>query len=893
MTNARQPTDPVARLTGSLADRYHIEREIGAGGMATVYLARDIRHDRPVAIKVLRPELAMAIGPERFLAEIKTTAQLQHAHILGLIDSGQVEGTVFYVMPFIDGESLRQRLSRERQLPIADAVQIAIDVAGALDYAHRRGVIHRDIKPENILLHEGQPLVADFGIALAAARPDNSNRMTESGTSLGTPQYMSPEQAMGERTLDARTDIYALGCVLYEMLVGEPPFTGPSGQAIIAKVMTVEPEPVSTLRRSVPPNVAAATMMALAKVPADRFTTAADFAAALANPHFRAPHPARRDASPSTDSLSIARPWAIAAAALAVLLGGVALVGWLRPTGAATAAVVRFEIPIPDSIFSQQLAMSRDGSRLVWATLSGYYERRLDSLAIRRVRDAASIVGGVRGMAPGGGEVLVLGRGGSLAIVPVAGGPARTILASGARGGTWGTDGYIYFGLGDSQAAVRGLARMRADSSRIDTLVKTDAFPTEISVIPGGRGLIVTLARSGTSELDVLDLRTKTLRKLDATGSFAQFVEPGYVIFARGASIMAAPFDIDKLAFTRPPVPFLEVPTGGVNTLAATTNVLAYIPLPEQSGSSIVVRSRSGGARSLANVPDTLRFSAFTVSPDGRRFAAVGAQAQAPGSASLAGASVSNLYIYELSSGVMTRLRSDERDVNPAWLPNGRELSFVRVSTDTPITSTLMRRAWDGSSSPVPILRRTGGGRGAALGQIAWLPDGRHGIISVAAAGQRLPPTGDLMRFSLDAPAKLDTVVATEYSESNPAVSPDGQLLAFTSDESGRTEVYVRPVAGGALRRVSLNGGNRPKWSHSGRELFYADVDTLFAADIRRGPDLGVGDVKLVLLARTLSQGYAVLPGDTTFVTPAVPRTSVMVVITNFATELNQLLRRK
>ena len=246
----------------------------------------------------------------------------------------------------------------------------------------------------------------------------------------------------------------------------------------------------------------------------------------------------------------------------------------------------------------------------MWATFSGYYERRLDSLSIRRVRDAASIAGGVRGIAPGGGDVLVSGRGGSLSIVPVAGGPARTIVASGGRSGAWGADDFIYFGFGDPQGQLRGVARMTADGTRIDTLVKTDATPIEISVIPGGRGLIVTLARNGTSELDVLDLRTKTIRKLDAVGSSAQFVEPGYVIFARGASIMAGPFDVSRLAFTQPPVPFLEVPTGGVNALVATTNVLAYIPLPEQSGSSIVVRSRSGAARSLPNVPDTLRFSA-------------------------------------------------------------------------------------------------------------------------------------------------------------------------------------------------------------------------------------------------------------------------------------------
>jgi serine/threonine-protein kinase len=211
------------RLSAALADRYRIERELGAGGMATVYLAEDLRHHRKVALKVLRPELAAVIGADRFLHEITTTANLQHPHILGLHDSGQVDGTVFYVMPFVAGESLRERLTREKQLPVDTAVRIAREIASALDYAHRQGVIHRDIKPENILLHDGSALVADFGIALAASA-GGSTRMTETGMSLGTPSYMSPEQAMGERVLDARTDVYALGCVLYEMLSGEPPF---------------------------------------------------------------------------------------------------------------------------------------------------------------------------------------------------------------------------------------------------------------------------------------------------------------------------------------------------------------------------------------------------------------------------------------------------------------------------------------------------------------------------------------------------------------------------------------------------------------------------------------------------------------------------------------------
>jgi tetratricopeptide (TPR) repeat protein len=273
-------TDTSARLSAALAGRYRLEREFGAGGMATVWLAYDLKHDRQVAVKVLHPHLAAVLGAERFLKEIRTTANLQHPHILPLFDSGDAEGLLFYVMPFVDGESLRQRITREKQLPVADAVRITSEVASALDYAHRQGVIHRDIKPENILLHDGRALVADFGIALAPSA--GGSRLTETGMSMGTPPYMSPEQALGERQLDARSDIYAVGAMLYEMLTGAPPFTGPSAQAIVAKVITEKPVPPSRLRREIPVQVEDAVLTALQKDPADRFSTAAALQAALA-----------------------------------------------------------------------------------------------------------------------------------------------------------------------------------------------------------------------------------------------------------------------------------------------------------------------------------------------------------------------------------------------------------------------------------------------------------------------------------------------------------------------------------------------------------------------------------------------------------------------------------
>ena len=273
-------SEAITRLNAALEGRYRIESELGEGGMATVYLADDIKHERKVALKVLKPELAAVVGAERFLAEIKTTAKLTHPNILPLFDSGEADSHLFYVMPYVKGDSLRDRLDREHQLPVDEAVRIAISVAEALDHAHREGVIHRDIKPGNILLQDGQPVVADFGIALAVS-VEQTDRLTQSGVSVGTSKYMSPEQATGEGELGPASDIYSLGCVLYEMLSGDPPHTG-SARAVLAKMLTQRPTDIRQIRDAVPGPVSAALETALARVSADRFATAAEFADALA-----------------------------------------------------------------------------------------------------------------------------------------------------------------------------------------------------------------------------------------------------------------------------------------------------------------------------------------------------------------------------------------------------------------------------------------------------------------------------------------------------------------------------------------------------------------------------------------------------------------------------------
>ncbi|HYM82303.1 MAG TPA: protein kinase, partial [Candidatus Limnocylindria bacterium] len=321
--------DLLERLTGALAGRYRVERELGRGGMGVVVLAEDLKHDRKVALKVLRPDIAQPVHADRFLREIRIAAQLQHPNILQLIDSGETDGLTYYVMPYVPGESLRDRLDREKQLPLDEAIQVARETADALSYAHEHGVIHRDIKPENILLGSGHAVVTDFGIAHAIGQAAGGARLTETGVAVGTPAYMSPEQADGSGEFDHRTDIYSLGCVLYEMLAGTPPFTGPYQAVVARKAMDRVPS-LRVVRTTVPAHVEQVVMKSLASVPADRFANARQFADALSGD--------TRSLRISSDTAATRRRWLLAGATGAILLAGgayalIAGMPWQRSAG--------------------------------------------------------------------------------------------------------------------------------------------------------------------------------------------------------------------------------------------------------------------------------------------------------------------------------------------------------------------------------------------------------------------------------------------------------------------------------------------------------------------------------------------------------------------------------
>ncbi|MES1260052.1 MAG: protein kinase [Gemmatimonadota bacterium] len=837
------------RLATALADRYRIERELGAGGMATVYLAQDLKHHRKVAIKVLRPELAAVIGAERFLSEIRTTANLQHPHILPLFDSGEVtaghpersegpQSFLFYVMPFVEGISLRDRMTREKQLPINEAVRIASEIASALDYAHRQGVIHRDIKPENILLHDGSALVADFGIALAASKA--GTRMTETGMSLGTPQYMSPEQAMGERELDARSDVYALGCVTYEMLTGEPPFSGPTAQAIVAKVMTAEPAEITSLRKTVPGNVADAVHTALQKLPADRFASAKEFADALrghADGGTQRMSTRTTARAGRTQPSRLRDPVVIGLATIAAIAIGALIWARTRPQSTASAPV-KFMITASDDVrpfntfISWAGVVSPDGRYLVYAGVGGpgqfqYYVRRIDQL------DARPLPGTVNANQPlfspdSKWLSFESPNTGKLSKVPLDGGePIPLTDATDNNGGTWSSRGVIVLG---SEGKSRGLSRVPESGGALVQFTHVDSTTDEAHLWPlalaDGNTIIFTIEsgnqRAG-AQLAMTSLDGGVVHPLGVTGVRALGIAANRLIYLQAnGTVMAVPFDQHGLRVTGTPVSVLDsIPVchscnGDAPIYLSSGGALTYIR--GNVPSRLMWVDRTGGTHPAT--ADARAFANPRVSPDGRRIAVT------------ISAETDDVWIYDLATGTPTKLTSGGNNSNPEWNNDGSQIFFM---SDRSGKNALWHQAVNGSGN-AELVNGTDRSFGGLLSPdnvtlLTITPDNGGTLVLKQITGDTTPHRIGTGR--------------------GPRFSPDGHLLAYASHESGSDEVVVRPLAESGVRiQLSAGGGNEPVWSPDGRHVYYVNRGRLMEANLAPGPTLALASRDSLFVAR-------------------------------------------
>jgi len=824
------------RLNTALAGRYKIEKQLGQGGMATVYLAQDLKHDRQVAIKVLKPELAAVLGAERFVVEIKTTAQLQHPHILPLFDSGTADGFLYYVMPYIEGETLRDKLSRETQLGIDEAVRITTQVADALDYAHRHGVIHRDIKPENILLHDGRPMVADFGIALAVSAAAGG-RMTETGLSLGTPHYMSPEQATAEKEITGRSDIYSLASVLYEMLAGAPPHSGGSAQQIIMKIITDTARPVTELRKSVPPHVAAALTKALEKVPADRFASAKLFADSLGNPAFMTSSAAAAGLADGATHGGVSMRVFAATAAVAVAASAAFAWAVTRPRAAADGPVLRVPIDIAEGqrlwmASASTFAISPLGDRLVFAVQGSAGAR----LAVRRLSDLTlRVVVSTPAQQPtfspngdwiasvDGNEILKTSSDGGPTL-PLSRSPGFTI-----RGLWWTAADTILVGSDIGLFAIPSsggpLRRVPAVDSTVGARSpvmladgETIAYITAYTMSDAARRLALTHLPSGKSTT-VASQATTVLGMRD-----------GHLVYVSTAGdLFAVPVDLKRQRLTGDPVLIesgIRVSVTGVALAALSASGALWYVAGEATSHLVRVRADRSETRLLA---DARAFRGPRFSPDGRKIAV---EVNEGGS---------NVWVFDVASGTFTRVTTEAEHNNSTaeWSGDGRRVVF-RSTRDGGTKLGIWWQPADGSG-PAELLFQPD----HPINEVATSPDGKWLLYRTSPGVQMR----DIYAVPLQGDRTPVPLVVGPAQESHMRISPDSKWMAYASNESGRFEVFVRPFPGpGARVPVSNHGGSEPVWSRSGATIYYRTPDGgLEAASVSAGQAFTVGQRRAVM----------------------------------------------
>ncbi|MEP6766716.1 MAG: protein kinase, partial [Gemmatimonadaceae bacterium] len=842
---------------------------------------------------VLHPELGAALGAERFLSEIRTTARLQHPHILPLLDSGDANGLLYYVMPLVTGENLRARLDREKQLPIDDTVLIAREVADALNYAHSLGVIHRDIKPENILLQGGHALVADFGIALAVQHAAGA-RMTQTGLSLGTPQYMSPEQAMGERTIDARSDIYALGAVTYEMLTGEPPFTGNSVQAIVAKVLTERPTAIHTLRDTVPRGLEEAINTSLAKLPADRFATAAVFAAALANARqpgvILANSGANSAARSATRSSSSNVRWLVPLLIVALVISTAFAVRTFN-RASSEQSVTRAFLSFPEAekpiLQRSGYTILPDGSAIIYIGVNGSGTQ----LWMRKRSELHAIpIGGTAGViqffvSPDGKWIGFIAKE-KVMKVPVGGGEPITIGDSPCQehacetfnGGAFLDNGFITF------SARAALILVSADGSKRDTLVPSSTISglaaTQPHALPGSHAVLFATCTLYCRQSDVwvVEVGTKKAKRIIPNASHPIYLSSGQIVYVdRQGVANAVAFDATNFSVSGEAVPLFNRVVGPI--VVSQNGTLLYGDADPETHSDLVVVKRDGTAR---NIDSNWRgdFASLSVSFDGKRVAAT-----------VIDKAEEHIWIKSLDGGPPARLTLGQAQYStPSWSGDGSSVFYTRFVPDS---SSFRTRPADGS-----------GGEKLLRSGDDWVIESeasRDGEWLVQREYHKKDGSRAIFARRLSGDTTTRTIVNTKFSSYSPSLSPDAKWMAYVTEESGQSEVWVVPFPdpGTARWQISAEGGSEPAWSRDGKEIFYVDRhQQLIAVSVTTQGVVAVGKSQLLFSTapyrrHPTHRAYGLLPGNQGFVMirDGSATTKDLVLVDNWFTELQQKMK--
>ncbi len=841
--------DPINQLKASLADQYIIEREIGAGGMATVYLARDIRHDRAVALKVLKPDLGAILGVERFLSEIKVTANLQHPNLLPLFDSGEAEGLLYYVMPFVEGESLRARLDREKQLPTDEAIRISIAIANALEYAHSHGVIHRDLKPENILMQSGQPVVADFGIALAVSNA-GGNRMTQTGLSLGTPAYMSPEQATGDRVIDARSDIYSLGAMTYEMLTGEPPHTGNTSQAVIARMLTEKPRPIRTTRSAVPEYVEATVQRALEKLPADRFSNVHQYAEGLqgrgdftASTAFTS---ARAAATRPANWMRRVKDPLVAALALLALVFGVA---WVRGRSVAPPGrTVRYVLSAPDSArpidgTPWPGAISPDGSTIVYQGRSpqgsALYAQQTDQLDAKLLPGTATAQQPV--FSPDGAWVA-FEAGGKLKKMRLDGSAPINITDAGSQNGLdWTSRDEFVFG---AEQHFHGLSKVSASGGTMQEFITPDTTKGETDFVwpiatPDGKNVVFVIwsGSLSSSRLATASMSGGAITRLDIPGVRPLAVIGRVLVYVQAdGAVMGISLDRSGRHTSGPSVPVLD-PVDVGQGLNGNSEIFI-------SRNGALLTGRGGADTRLAWITrdgrvtpisqETRNFQTPKLSPDGTRIAVA-----------IQDAGKSAIWIYEIATATFARLTSAEGATSPSWTSDGNSVVYVALGEKKRFA--IWSQNADGGTPARKLFDAL-----VFTVQASVARDGKS-VLYIGYADN----AWRVFRVALDSPSVTKRFVENGLGTSQPAFSPDGKWVMLTDAESGQGEVFVYSYPDASARtQVSAGGGTAGGWSADGSHVYYYSGGALISATLATTPRLRV------VSRDTVFKAAPVLPGS-------------------------------